>query len=242
MTIHEYGKENAKTVLLFHPSGTMWDYFEYVIPYLEKKCHLIIPALPGYHKEHPEQDFTSVEQIAVETENWLKDREITTVDNMYGCSMGGAVVIRMLAASHLTIKSAVADGGITPYQLPWLITRIIAVKDWLLVWSGKLAGPKILGKAFSVDDYSKEDLKYIADVLSFMSNKTIWRTFESCNNYSMSENIPQYKGILEYWYADKEIKERKGDIRYMEKNFPGVRFKEVNYPPPKGNGLVTAQS
>ena len=27
MTIHEYGKSNAKTVVLVHPSVVMWDFF-----------------------------------------------------------------------------------------------------------------------------------------------------------------------------------------------------------------------
>jgi len=48
MTIHEFGKENEQVIVLVHPSVVMWDYFEYVIPLLEKKYHLIIPALPGY--------------------------------------------------------------------------------------------------------------------------------------------------------------------------------------------------
>lgn len=51
MTIHEYGKHNAKTVVLVHPSVVMWDFFEYLIPLLEKDCHVIIPALPGYDEK-----------------------------------------------------------------------------------------------------------------------------------------------------------------------------------------------
>lgn len=48
----------------------MWDYFEYVIPLLETKYHLVIPALPGYDKDCP-GDFTSVENIAAELAEWL---------------------------------------------------------------------------------------------------------------------------------------------------------------------------
>ena len=40
-----------------------WDYFENVIPLLQKKYHLLVPALPGYDFED-DSDFTSVEQIA----------------------------------------------------------------------------------------------------------------------------------------------------------------------------------
>ncbi len=61
MTVHEFGKENKKTVVLIHPSLVMWDYFEYVIPLLETEYHLVVPALPGYDKDRS-GDFTSVEK------------------------------------------------------------------------------------------------------------------------------------------------------------------------------------
>ena len=67
MTIHEFGKENDEIVVLIHPSAVMWDYFEYVIPLMKDRYHLLIPALPGYDTQR-EGDFTSVEEIASELE------------------------------------------------------------------------------------------------------------------------------------------------------------------------------
>ena len=78
------------------------------------------------------------------------------------------------------------DGGITPYQLPWIVTRFIALKDYLMMMIGRTGGVALLEKAFATDDYSKEDLQYVADVLRHCSRKTIWRTFDSCNNYNDS--------------------------------------------------------
>ncbi len=46
MNVYEFGKEHEDVILLIHPSVVKWDYFEYVIPLLEKKYHLIVPALP----------------------------------------------------------------------------------------------------------------------------------------------------------------------------------------------------
>ena len=63
MTLHEFGQNNKDVILLIHPSLVMWDYFEYVIPLLEDRYHLIVPAIPGYDEENP-GDFTSVEKIA----------------------------------------------------------------------------------------------------------------------------------------------------------------------------------
>ena len=174
MTIHEYGKSNAKTVVLVHPSVVMWDFFEYLIPLLEKDCHVIIPALPGYDENDSQQNFTSVEN-----------------------------------------------------QMPWLLTRFIAVKDFLLISMGKTGGFSLLEKVFATDEYSKEDLEYMAKVFRFISYKTIWRTFESCNNYRMPEGTIEYLGKLEYWYGDKERKERAKDLAYVKEHFLHVKFIEM---------------
>ena len=151
-------------------------FFEYVIPLLKEDYHLIVPALPGYDEKNPDVDFTGIEEIADELAKWLIAHNINTIDLLYGCSMGGAVVLRMLAEQKIRIKNSICDGGITPYQLPWIVTRLIAVRDFLMISMGKIGGLKLLEKAFSTDEYSKEDLQYIAKVLHFISYKTIWRT------------------------------------------------------------------
>ena len=225
MTVHEFGKENKKTVVLIHPSAVMWDYFEYVIPLLETKYHLVIPALPGYDKDCP-GDFTSVENIAAELAEWLNSCGIKKLSCIYGCSMGGSVVTRFLADNRIKTDCAVIDGGIMPYRLPYIVTRLIAVKDFLLIFSGKLGGIKLIEKAFTSDEYAKEDLQYIADVLKMMSAKTIWRTFDSCNNHAMPADVKTGCGRIEYWYASTEKKARKGDLAYIKNVLPQTVFKE----------------
>lgn len=223
MTIHEFGRENDKVIVLIHPSLVLWDYFEYVIPLLQDRYHLVIPALPGYDEEMP-GDFTSVEKIALELAVWLIRKGCSEIECIYGCSMGGSIVARFLADRKISVKSAVMDGGITPYQLPRIVTRFIAVRDFLMVYMGKLGGIKLLEKAFTSDEYSEEDLKYVGKVLKFISAKTIWRTFESCNNYAMPETILTNCHHIEYWYAKTEEKARKWDIGYIRKQFPDVVF------------------
>ncbi|MCR4755241.1 MAG: alpha/beta hydrolase [Lachnospiraceae bacterium] len=226
MTIHEFGKSNEQTVVLVHPSIVMWDYFEYVIPLLEKKYHLIIPAIPGYDPEL-KGDFTSVEEISAELEDWLIENDHSEVACIYGCSMGGSIVARILADNRVSILNAVIDGGITPYQFPWIITRFIAIKDFLLIYTGKIGGAKLLEKAFSTDELSEEDVQYAAKVLKMISAKTIWRTFESCNNYSMPKHINTECKHIEYWIAEKEAKDRRADVAYIKKVFPDTIFKEI---------------
>lgn len=224
MTVHEFGEKNGRVVVLVHPSLVMWDYFEYVIPLMQDRCHLVVPALPGYDEDSP-GDFTSVEQIARELADWLLANGMPEVSCVYGLSMGGSVVVRMLADNRIKIKSAVIDGGITPYQLPWVVTRLIALKDFLLIGLGKLGGIKLLEKAFSTDEYSEDDLRYVEKVLRFVSAKTIWRTFESCNNYSMPKVVRTECQTIEYWYAKAEEKDRAWDIGYIRRQFPHAVFR-----------------
>lgn len=128
MTIHEFGQVHDEVVVLVHPSVVMWDYFEYVIPLMQDRYHLIVPALPGYDTENS-SDFTSVEEIAEELADWLIAHGHRSIACIYGCSMGGAVVTRFLADRKVKVSSAVIDGGITPYQLPWIVTRCICHMD-----------------------------------------------------------------------------------------------------------------
>nr|MCR5689625.1 alpha/beta hydrolase [Clostridiales bacterium] len=86
-------------------------------------------------------------------------------------------------------------------------------------------GIRLLEKAFTSDEYSEEDLRYIEKVLKFVSAKTIWRTFESCNNYDMPEEVHTDCKHLEYWYAKTEEKARKWDIRYIKRHFPNTAFR-----------------
>ena len=232
MNIHEFGKENKETILLIHPSVVKWDYFETVIPLLQKKYHLLVPALPGYDFEN-DSDFTSVEQIASELNDWLKAEGYTELYAVYGCSMGGSIALMVTIEQKIKIKHCIMDGGITPYQLPWVVTRFIALKDYLLMMLGRTGGVALLEKAFATDEYSKEDLQYVVDVLKHCSRKTLWRTFDSCNNYKVPDTVPNVNTQIHYWCARNEKKERKQDIAYMKHKFPQTKFTEL---PDLGHG------
>ena len=104
ITMHETGTQNEKVCLLIHPSLVYWDYFEYVVPHLENEYHVLIPALPGYDKEKPESNFTSIEQVAAGIEEWLSENNIKKVDAIYGCSMGGSIVLKLLANQNVKIE------------------------------------------------------------------------------------------------------------------------------------------
>ena len=157
MRIYEFGKENPECILLIHPSLVTWDYFEYDTPLLETHYRLMIPALPGYDLMD-DSEFSSVEAIALKLADELADRGIHEVNTIYGCSMGGSIAFRMATDGRVRIKNIVMDGGITPYQLPRILTRLIALRDFGLMALGKIGGEKLMIKAFSSSQFSEEDM------------------------------------------------------------------------------------
>ena len=224
MRIYEFGKENPECILLIHPSLVTWDYFEYVIPLLEKHYHLLIPALPGYDLKD-DSDFSSVEAVALRLAADLADRGIQEVETIYGCSVGGSIALRMAVDGKLSAKNIVMDGGITPYQLPWILTRFIALRDFGLMAFGKSGGEKLIVKAFSSTGFSEEDMKYVAGIFRHCTFKTLWNTFNSCNNYKMPKEVMHLPCRIYYWYAEKERKARDWDIKYMKKYLPDTVFR-----------------
>ncbi len=224
MKIFEYGRENPDRILLIHPSLVTWDYFEYVIPLLEKRYHLLVPALPGYDLDD-DSEFSSVEAIASELAEDLLQRGIREVKTAYGCSMGGSIVLRMAADGKLRVRNHILDGGITPYQLPWILTRFIALRDFGMMALGKLGGEKVIVKAFSSSRFSEDDLKYVANIFRHCTYRTLWNTFDSCNNYQMPKTVMRFPGTVYYWYAEKERGARDWDLKYMKRFVPDTVFK-----------------
>ena len=226
MTIHEFGKENKDIIVMFHPLGVWWDIFEYVIPELAEQFHLIIPAIPGMDPDVPLRDFSSIEAIAEEMEHWLRVNGHDHVRCLYGCSMGGALVLKMLANGMITADNAVIDGGITPYQLSKPVTYLIGMKDFLMTMAGKYMSVKALSSVFDPGKYTDEDIAYIKKVLGSMSAGTVWRGFYSTNNYNMPEHLIRTDTHIEYWYGEDERTARKWDIEYVSKMFPQIILRE----------------
>ncbi len=225
MNIYEFGKENDRTLVMIHGACMSWDMFQDSIDDLKEDYHLFAVAVPG-HDLTTDEEFTSVEDIAARIETELIRRGAQEIDVLYGLSMGGGFVIRMLADERLRVKHAVIDAGITPYELPRIITRLILLKDFLMTEWGKHSR-KALALAFPPEKYTQEGVDYMFEVMQHMSAKTIWRVFDSTDNYAMPAAFPRLDTEIKYWYGQEEKKARKLDIAWVKKHIPGVHFREI---------------
>nr|MCR5774182.1 alpha/beta hydrolase [Lachnospiraceae bacterium] len=67
-----------------------------------------------------------------------------------------------------------------------------------------------------------------AKVLDMISARTIWNTFDSCNNYSMPADVHTDCLNIEYWVAEKEVHDRRWDVAYIRKIFPHTIFRKID--------------
>ena len=75
--------------------------------------------------------------------------------------------------------------------------------------------------------FSEDDLKYVANIFKHCTYKTLWNTFDSCNNYKTPKQVMHFAGKVHYWYAEKERKARDWDLKYMRKYVSDTVFKSI---------------
>ena len=226
MTLHVFGQERAPVLLMLHPLAVRWDIYDRVTPILEERYRLVIPAIPGFDEKDPGRDFPGIEAVCDELSGALEAHGYTQVKCVYGCSMGGALTTRLVACGQVKPECAVLDGAIMPYTYPKVVTYLIGVKDYLTLEIGRHLSIRALSGMFDPDKYTKEDLTYARDVMRSMSRKTIWRGFYSTNNYALPSPALA-SDRMAYWWGEEEKKERKSDIAYAARVFPGISFREM---------------
>ncbi|WP_347453359.1 alpha/beta fold hydrolase [Clostridium sp. L74] len=143
-----FGDNHSKIFLFYHGSCTHWSWYKGSLDELAKKYFVIVPILDGYDKNN-KTDFTSIVKAVKGTTDYLINYGYKKIHGIYGISLGGALIIRMLAENKIYIDKTIIDVGITPYQLPKVFTRFILLKDYL--------GIKILKLLFKPTRWTKKD-------------------------------------------------------------------------------------
>lgn len=215
-----------KKIVMIHGACMCWQMLMRSAKLLAEKYHVYLVAVPG-HDHDTNEGFTSVEDISRRIESQLVSMGAEEIDLLYGLSMGGGIAIRMLADNRLKITHAVIDAGITPYELPRIVTRIILAKDFIMTELGKHSR-RALSLAFPPERYTFSDIDMMYKTMQHMTAETIFRVFDSTDNYSMPKRFPKTRTNIWYWYGECEKKARSLDIEYVRRHIPNVRFRIIS--------------
>lgn len=226
MLIKEFGVENKKK-LLFLP-GAFTDYISYIkaVELLSEKWHVFLVVYDG-HYEPFENSFTTLEDIAER----LSKTDIVKFDLVYGFCMGGAIANLLYSYDQFKIDTLIIDAGISPYQLPHILTRLILLRDVLGIKMIRRS-KKLVKIAFPPErwlyPWEKEEEVY-SEIIAFLNrltNETIRNCFDSTNNYNMPKDLPNNDTKIYYLYGELEKKQRDWDIKFFRKTYPQAIFKE----------------
>lgn len=228
MQMLEHGQGQSRTLLFFPCTAEPVWAFEGAIALLSQRWHVFQVVFDGHQPEYP-RDFTSVEQTVDEVTNYLKKRSVTKLDAACGCSLGGACLTRLLALGQIPVDRAIIDGGITPYQLPYLLRKLILARD---VLSFKIVANsrKVLEAAFPPEQFTLpghdpvKEYDAIERYLKTYSTRTIRNVFWSGNNYALPQEPAKNNIKITYWYGEEEKRDRRSNIRFIKHYFPQIRI------------------
>ena len=231
MHITEYGAEHTRTLLFLPCTAEPAWAFSATVALLARRWHVFQVSYDGHEPAYP-GDFLSVEQTVAEIMLWLHSRGITWLDAAYGCSLGGACLTRLLALGELPVGRAIIDGGITPYQLPFPVRRLLLARDCIgfrLVTRSR----GILEAAFPPERFTlpghnpKAEYDALQAYLRTYSRRTVRNVFWSGNNYALPRTPAETGTKITYWYGDDEKKDRRGNIRFIKRYFPHIRVRGI---------------
>ncbi len=231
MNVYEFGTENQRKLLFFQGSCTCWRDYMPSIELLAQQFHVIVPAFEG-HDPMEKTDFISVEKTVSDTSAYLLEHGHTSLYGVYGLSIGGSMALRLLSQERIPVKKAIIDGGIAPYEWSHWFTRLILLRDYLMIQLLR-SNMRIFKLFFNPKRWTPEnsdaetDYKAMFDFLKGLSRKTVWNVFDSANNYDMPLPLPELSTEISYWYGSLERKARKSDIRWMLKHVNGMQIQEI---------------
>lgn len=230
MQILEHGQEHEHTLLFFPCTAEPVWVFEQTIALLSQKWHVFQVVYDGHQPEYL-GDFSSVEETVDEVTAYLKSRGFARLDAAYGCSLGGACLTRLLALGEIHVGRAIIDGGVTPYQFPYPLRKLVLARD-ILFFKIAANSRKVLEAAFSPERFTLpghdpvKEYDAMERYLKTYSDRTIRNVFWSGNNYALPETPAECGTVLAYWYGEDEKRDRGGNIRFIRRYFPQIQLRE----------------
>ena len=231
MQILEHGQKNERTLLFFPCTAEPVWVFADTIALLSQKRHVFQVVFDGHQPEYP-GDFISVEQTVDEVTAYLKAHGVERLDSAYGCSLGGACLTRLLALGEMPVGRAIIDGGITPYQFPYPLRKLILARD-ILSFNIVAKSRRVLEAAFPPERFTLpghdpvKEYDAMESYLKTYSARTIRNVFWSGNNYTLPDAPAERGTKIAYWYGEDEKHDRRGNIRFIRRYFPQIELREI---------------
>ena len=222
MQYREYGSGKAKTVLLLHGGGLApWNYRE-AAEMLQSEYRVILPVLHGHAGS--DRHFTTIEDNAGEIIAFIHAHLNGNVDMLGGLSLGGQIVLEMLAQQgdicrHALIESAM----VIPSKLTNALIAPAFGCSYPLIrkkWFAKMQFRQLrINPALFADYYRDTCAVGKADMIAFMKANT---------SYYLKESLSGCTADVRICYGEKEVSGIRHSAGMIHDMIPGSTLTELS--------------
>ena len=231
MTFHEFGDDTRPHIMLIHGGGNAWWNYLRQARVLAQHYHVILPTLDG-HGEAYQTPYVSTERTADQLMDYIQQHCGGHLFALCGVSLGGQIVIELLARKPDLTEKAIVDGSLC-YPQP-MMARFCIASVWLFGWMlfSKWACrlqlklmPKLLPKEMT---YPQEIQEYYLRDMPRTPRKTLYTMYRTyMAQYRLKESVGSSRAQVMYWYGEKEMKCVKNSARMFQQLLPSCRIYEA---------------
>lgn len=110
MLFYTFGDKDKPTLLLLPGLGVSHEIFFPLIELLKADFSIVAAGIDGFLMGAP-SEFTSVDDQAVQTINYVRENLDGRIDMAYGLSLGGKILSRIMERNQISIGHAVMDAA-----------------------------------------------------------------------------------------------------------------------------------
>lgn len=220
MKYKDYGKEHAKTVILLHGGGLSWWNYRKEAELLKNEFRVIVPVLDGHAGS--DRNFSSIERSAREIIALIDKRLGGSVDMICGLSLGGQILLEMLAqrgdiCRHAMIESAMAF----PSKMTGAMVRP-AVKCYPLTkqkWFAKLQFASLRMEKELFPDYYRDTRAMNKDDLTAI--------LKANASYRMKDTVKDCTADVHIYCGTKEVRGIRRSAKRIHKAIPASKLTKL---------------
>ena len=131
MTFHEFGEDTRPHIMLIHGGGNAWWNYLRQARVLAQHYHVILPTLDGHGGAY-QTPYVSTERTADQLMDYIQRHCGGHLFALCGVSLGGQIVIELLARKPDLTEKAIVDGSLC-YPQP-MMARFCIASVWLFGW------------------------------------------------------------------------------------------------------------
>lgn len=231
MKFHEFGDPSAPAIMLIHGGGNAWWNYLRQARELAGRYRVVLPTLDG-HGEEFATPYVSTEDAADKLLAYIDGQCGGSVFALGGVSLGGQIVMELLARRPDVAEKAIIDGSLCipqPFMARCCIAfarlgRPLLFSERACRWQISSMNRMLPEKMRYPDDIAAH---YLRDMprLPASTLTAMYRTY--MQSYTLKEGVRNTKAQVMYWYGEKEMKCVKESARRFQAFVPSCEVHEA---------------